>query len=190
MSTATATATANNISANSRPPVKGVPRVSESKGRVLVVDDEVNARNALTELLKDEGYLVESAADGFKALGKLADFAPDLVVTDLKMPGMDGIQLLGKIHESDPDLPVVMIDGLHVDDHVLLVALGITSDGHKQVLGLREGTTESEEVCRSMLSDLVDRGLPVERFESDSRRHVRLRRGGPRSRPRASGTAT
>jgi len=83
--------------------------VTESKGRVLVVDDEVNARNALTELLKDEGYVVDSAADGFKALGKIADFAPDVVLTDLKMPGMDGIQLLGKIHESDPDLPVVMM---------------------------------------------------------------------------------
>ena len=83
--------------------------MTESKGRVLVVDDEVNARNALTELLRDEGYAVETAADGFKALGKLADFAPDLVLTDLKMPGMDGIQLLGKIRESDPDLPVVVM---------------------------------------------------------------------------------
>jgi transposase-like protein len=61
------------------------------------------------------------------------------------------------------NLPVIMIDGLHVDDHVLLIALGIAEDGHKQVLGLWEGSTESEEVCRSMLSDLVERGLPVER---------------------------
>jgi two-component system response regulator HydG len=81
----------------------------ENKGRILVVDDEVNARNALTELLRDDGYVVEAAADGFKALGKMADFTPDLVLTDLKMPGMDGIQLLGKIRDSDPDLPVVMM---------------------------------------------------------------------------------
>ena len=72
----------------------------QTKGRILVVDDEVNARTALCELLRDEGYVVESAADGFKALGKVADFAPDLVLTDLKMPGMDGIQLLGKLHEQ------------------------------------------------------------------------------------------
>ena len=71
--------------------------MAESKGRVLVVDDEANARTALAELLRDEGYAVETAADGFKALGKLEDFAPDLVLTDLKMPGMDGIELLGKI---------------------------------------------------------------------------------------------
>jgi len=83
--------------------------VTETKGRVLVVDDEVNARTALTELLRDEGYTVDAAADGFKALGKIADFAPELVLTDLKMPGMDGIQLLGKIRENDPELPVVMM---------------------------------------------------------------------------------
>jgi len=59
-------------------------------------------------------------------------------------------------------LPVVMLDGLHVDDHVLLVALGIDREGYKHVLGLWEGTTESEEVCRSLLSELVGRGLPVE----------------------------
>src|SRR5215468_4998932 len=105
----TAAASANNIESAATPRNKGATRVSESKGRILVVDDEVNARNALTELLRDEGYAVDAAADGFKALGKLADFAPDLVLTDLKMPGMDGIQLLGKIRESDPELPVVMM---------------------------------------------------------------------------------
>src|SRR5262249_42327042 len=47
----------------------------ESKARILVVDDEVNARTALVELLREAGYEADSAADGFKALGKLADFA-------------------------------------------------------------------------------------------------------------------
>ncbi|MFL5303732.1 MAG: sigma-54-dependent transcriptional regulator [Polyangia bacterium] len=81
----------------------------ESKGRILIVDDEVNARTALVELLRDEGYAAESAADAFKALGKVADFAPDLVVTDLKMPGMDGLQLLAKLREGDPDLPIIVM---------------------------------------------------------------------------------
>ena len=81
----------------------------ETKGRVLVVDDEANARTALVELLRDEGYGVETAADGFKALGKMAEFAPDLVLTDLKMPGMDGLQLLAKLREADPDLPVIVM---------------------------------------------------------------------------------
>ena len=93
---------------NPQPPA-GATRSLEIKGRILVVDDEVNARTALIELLSDEGYVVESAADGFKALGKAAEFAPDLVLTDLRMPGMDGLQLLAKLHEGDPDLPVVVM---------------------------------------------------------------------------------
>jgi two-component system response regulator HydG len=85
------------------------PQRMHPKARILVVDDEVNARTALVELLRDEGYQVESAADGFKALGKLVDLAPDLVLTDLKMPGMDGIELLGKVHEHDRDVPVIVM---------------------------------------------------------------------------------
>jgi DNA-binding NtrC family response regulator len=78
-------------------------------GRILVVDDEVNARTALAELLRDEGYEVETAADAFKALGKYEELAPHLVLTDLKMPGMDGIELVKKIRSfEDPAAVVVM----------------------------------------------------------------------------------
>ena len=78
-------------------------------GRILVVDDEVNARTALAELLRDEGYDVETAADAFKALGKYESFSPHVVVTDLKMPGMDGIELVKKIRAGeDPAAVVVM----------------------------------------------------------------------------------
>ncbi len=79
------------------------------RGRVLIVDDEPNARGALGELLGEEGYSVELAADGFKALPKLDDFAPDLLLTDLKMPGMDGIELMAKARERDPELAVVLM---------------------------------------------------------------------------------
>ena len=58
------------------------------------------------------------------------------------------------------DLPVVMIDGMHFRDRVILVALGIDAKGNKHVLGLREGSTEASRVVRSLLSDLIDRGLP------------------------------
>ena len=77
-------------------------------GRILVVDDEVNARSALAELLRDEGFDVETAADAFKALGKHAAFAPHVVITDLKMPGMDGLELLKKLRASD-EPPAVIV---------------------------------------------------------------------------------
>jgi len=78
-------------------------------GRILVVDDEVNARTALAELLRDEGFDVETAADAFKALGKYEAFAPHIVITDLKMPGMDGIELVQKLRAmEDPPAVIVM----------------------------------------------------------------------------------
>lgn len=61
------------------------------------------------------------------------------------------------------DLPVILIDGKHFGEHVLVTALGVDSTGRKHMLGVVEGSTESEEVCRSLLRNLIERGLPVER---------------------------
>lgn len=80
-----------------------------TKARILVIDDEVNARTALAEILRDEGYGLAVAADAFKGLAKLKEFEPDLVLTDLKMPGMDGLELMGKVFEHDPDVGVVIM---------------------------------------------------------------------------------
>jgi DNA-binding NtrC family response regulator len=80
-----------------------------SVARILIVDDEANARLALAELLRDEGYVVETAADGFKALPKLAELEPHLVLTDLRMPGMDGMALMVKVREHDPECVVVIM---------------------------------------------------------------------------------
>ena len=70
--------------------------------------------------------------------------------------------MLGRRLE-DVDLVVLMIDGIHVADHVVLVALGIDAAGRKHVLGLREGATENAVSCRALLTDLVQRGLRTER---------------------------
>jgi putative transposase len=59
--------------------------------------------------------------------------------------------------------PIVMIDGIILGDHTVLIALGIDSEGKKQVLGLREGDTENSRVAKALLRDLVERGLDPER---------------------------
>jgi transposase-like protein len=64
---------------------------------------------------------------------------------------------------GDRHFPVVMIDGIHLGDHLVLIALGIDSEGKKQVLGLREGNTENGRVVKALLRDLVERGLDPER---------------------------
>jgi DNA-binding NtrC family response regulator len=80
-----------------------------SRGRILIVDDEANARAALSEILHEEGYSTETAADGFKALGKLEEFQPDVVLTDLKMPGLDGIGLMEKAQATRSDATFVVM---------------------------------------------------------------------------------
>src|SRR3954469_24912066 len=78
------------------------------KAKILVVDDEASARSGLTKLLEQEGYEVETAADGLLALELLAEKAPNLIVTDLKMPNMDGMQLVAKVREQYPDIPTIV----------------------------------------------------------------------------------
>jgi DNA-binding NtrC family response regulator len=80
-----------------------------SRGRILIVDDEANARAALSEILRDEGYATETAADGFKALGKLEEFTPDVILTDLKMPGLDGIAFMEKAKIASPGAVFVVM---------------------------------------------------------------------------------
>jgi transposase-like protein len=64
---------------------------------------------------------------------------------------------------GDRHFPIVMIDGILLGDHTVLIALGIDSEGKKQVLGLREGDTENSRVAKALLRDLVERGLDPER---------------------------
>src|SRR5579863_2330261 len=79
------------------------------RGRILIVDDESNARAALSEILREDGYATETAADGFKALGKLDEFAPDIILTDLKMPGLDGIAFMEKARAAAPGTVFVVM---------------------------------------------------------------------------------
>ena len=65
---------------------------------------------------------------------------------------------------ADLDLPVVMIDGIHFRDRVILLVLGIDAQGNKHVLGLREGSTEATRVVAALLSDLIERGLDAQRM--------------------------
>jgi len=79
-----------------------------SKYRILVVDDEASARSGLSKLLEQEGYQVDTAADGLLALEAIAERPPALIITDLKMPNMDGLQLMEKLREQYASIPVVV----------------------------------------------------------------------------------
>src|SRR6266496_2159263 len=79
------------------------------KERILVVDDEQNARVALRTILTEEGYEIAEAADGEEALALLPGFAPAAVLADVRMPRMDGITLLKRAREQGSDAVFVMM---------------------------------------------------------------------------------
>jgi two-component system nitrogen regulation response regulator NtrX len=81
-------------------------------GRVLVVDDESDIRSLIQEILTDEGYEVQVAADGAEARARYTEQRPDMVLLDIWMPDVDGITLLQEWSESKHDLcPVVIMSG-------------------------------------------------------------------------------
>ena len=77
--------------------------------RILVVDDEKNYLVVLSVLLSGEGYKVDSAQSGAKALALAEKDEPDLVITDMRMPHMSGLELIHKLKVNAPDLPVIVM---------------------------------------------------------------------------------
>ena len=74
--------------------------------KILVVDDEESIRDVLHRILKGEGYDVRTASTGEEALARLAEGPADLVLSDIRMPGMDGMALLSRLAEKGDDLPL------------------------------------------------------------------------------------
>jgi two-component system response regulator HydG len=95
-------------SSMARPPNDKTEKRTKSAVRILVVDDEAAARKGLEKLLQQENYAVDLAEDGKSALRVAAEHPPDVVITDLHMPGMDGLELLLKLREQDRELPVIL----------------------------------------------------------------------------------
>src|SRR6188474_3284591 len=81
------------------------------KPRVLVIDDEAAIRDSLKMILEYEDYQFVGAASGLEALDVIRRERPDIVLLDIKMPGMDGMEVLRKIRALDEGLPIVMISG-------------------------------------------------------------------------------
>lgn len=77
--------------------------------RILIVDDDENLRWVLQTQLEDAGYAVEAAPDASAALELLESARPQLIVTDLRMPGLSGLDLLQRVRESNPELPVIIL---------------------------------------------------------------------------------
>jgi len=90
--------------------------MSEQTHKILIVDDEQNMRVALFEALSRNGHEVAVAENGGMALEMIVRQPPELVITDIKMPGMDGLELLRQVKALRPELPVVIMTGFATVD--------------------------------------------------------------------------
>jgi DNA-binding NtrC family response regulator len=85
--------------------------MTESQKHLLIVDDEHALREAIAERLADHGFVVEQAESGEAALQRLAEFAFDILITDLRLPGIDGRKLLDAALERYPEIIPIVITG-------------------------------------------------------------------------------
>lgn len=94
--------------------------------RILVVDDEEAVRDLLARTLTSADYMVDTAPDGASALERVRQAAYDLLVTDLRMPGMDGLSVIREARRTVPDLPVVIITGYSTEANAIeAINLGV-----------------------------------------------------------------
>lgn len=83
--------------------------MSKENFRILIVDDEQSFALLVSQILKDEGYKVTTAAGGNEALSLIDRYNPDLIISDIKMPGMDGIAFMDAVKSRFPDSDFIMI---------------------------------------------------------------------------------
>lgn len=97
----------------------------QAKKRILVVDDEENARIGLSKLLEREGFEVESVSNGYEALNYLNQRQVNVIVTDINMPEMNGITFLKELNKNFPASNVIMITAYGgVESYIEVMNLG------------------------------------------------------------------
>jgi excisionase family DNA binding protein len=101
-------------------------QVRPGRHRVLVVDDEASIRELLSKTLALAEYDVDTAADATSALDRMRSAGYDLLIADLKMPGMDGLTLIRQAKRIKSDLPVIIITGFSTESSAIeAVNLGV-----------------------------------------------------------------
>jgi DNA-binding NtrC family response regulator len=133
---------------------------TDFKGTILIVDDEAIMRESIAVYLEDSGYRVCESADGREGLTHFAEVGPDLVLLDLRMPGMDGLEVLSEIAGRDPDVPVIVVTGAGgMQDAVAALRLGAFDFIAKPIIDM------------AVLENAVRRGLDQRRLVTENRRY-------------------
>jgi DNA-binding NtrC family response regulator len=123
---------------------------------ILVIDDEKSIRNTLQEVLEYENHKVDLATNGSEGLDLFEKGNYDVVLCDIKMPGMDGIEVLEKLHEQAHDVPIIMISGHgNIDTAVEAIKKGAYDfiekplDLNRLLVSMRNATERNELVTET-----------------------------------------
>jgi DNA-binding response OmpR family regulator len=106
--------------------------------RILVVEDEPSTRYLTREALSSVGYQVDDAASGEEAIEKLRSSSYDVMLLDLRMPGMDGTEVLRRVQESYPDLSVIVLTAYATVDSAILAVKAGAADYLRKPSSLRD----------------------------------------------------
>ena len=116
--------------------------------KLLIVDDELSIRTSMAQVLTEIGYRVQSAEDGFSALVEIRNEIPDIILSDLNMPGMSGFELLSVVRHRLPSIRVIAMSGAFSGDEV---PPGVAADafyqkgsGVRSLLKILEGLAQLE----------------------------------------------
>src|SRR5277367_2595055 len=90
----------------------------DEKATLLLVDDDASIRKSLSLILAESGHKIRSAADGFSALVEIRNEIPDILLSDLYMPGMSGFELLSVVRRRLPAIQVIAMSGAFSGDGV------------------------------------------------------------------------
>jgi CheY-like chemotaxis protein len=138
---------------------QAMPAPENKRPNVLVVDDDHAFCETIARCLAQRGYDVTCADSGEVAAVAIGETKPDVIVTDVQMPGMDGIDLMNWLRDNELDIPVIVISGEHIDEGEFGEKTVDSETGMAAAISMGAISVLHKPFGRALLEDSVARAL-------------------------------